>query len=184
MRLAIWDINQDVVDEARRQSAERGIATIESFRGSAFAAPADAIVSPGNSFGNMGGGFDRICRDRFGFDLQFKLQNTIRQRPMLELLVGEAVILATGDEKFPHFISVPTMRTPGRVKDPADIYLASRAAILAAKDAGFGRICMTGLGTGSGGISAKQSIEMIIAGYTSVFPSPSTWGVDRMQPSA
>ena len=53
--------------------------------------------------------------ERFGWLLQKTLQQTIAARPLKELLVGEALILPTGDMEVPWLISAPTMRVPMRL---------------------------------------------------------------------
>ena len=42
-----------------------------------FAEPADAMVSPANSFGVMDGGLDRAIRDALGFEVQDRVQAVI-----------------------------------------------------------------------------------------------------------
>jgi multimeric flavodoxin WrbA len=42
----------------------------------------DAIVSPANSFGYMDGGIDRVYLDRFGWELQDRLQLTSERNTM------------------------------------------------------------------------------------------------------
>ena len=66
-----------------------------------FAATVDAIVSPANSFGFMDAGLDLQLSERFGWDLQKELQKKIQARPIRELLVGDAIVVPTGDDKIP-----------------------------------------------------------------------------------
>lgn len=56
----------------------------------------DAIVSPANSFGFMDGGLDYYLFQMFGWDLQERLQEMIRNRPEGDLRVGRALVLETG----------------------------------------------------------------------------------------
>ncbi|MGL4632021.1 MAG: macro domain-containing protein [Leadbetterella sp.] len=72
----------------------------------------DAIVSPANSFGFMDGGLDYALSERFGWDLEKKLQKLIKELPEGELLIGQALIINTNDTKVPYLISAPTMRVP------------------------------------------------------------------------
>jgi O-acetyl-ADP-ribose deacetylase (regulator of RNase III) len=85
---------------------------IEIFQGDITKIDCDAIVSPANSFGFMDGGLDYSISDRFGWDLQEKLQYQIKQLPEGELLVGRALVIETGDDQIPYLISAPTMRVP------------------------------------------------------------------------
>ena len=73
----------------------------------------NAIVSPANSFGFMDGGLDYALSEHFGWDLQQHVQQRIRQRYAGELLVGQAEIVATGDQ------SVPWLTDVGRSSWPS-----------------------------------------------------------------
>ncbi|MCZ8216003.1 MAG: macro domain-containing protein, partial [Cyclobacteriaceae bacterium] len=55
----------------------------------------DAVVSPANSFGFMDGGLDYALSERFGWDLEKRLQKIIKELPEGELLVGQALVLET-----------------------------------------------------------------------------------------
>src|SRR5687768_2576831 len=72
----------------------------------------DAVVSPANSFGFMDGGLDYALSERFGWDLEKQLQKIVKELPEGELLVGQALVLETGDKVVPLLISAPTMRVP------------------------------------------------------------------------
>lgn len=50
------------------------------------------MASPANSFGFMDGGIDFEISERFGWDLQKKLQQTIKILPEWELLVPPSFI--------------------------------------------------------------------------------------------
>jgi O-acetyl-ADP-ribose deacetylase (regulator of RNase III) len=91
--------------------------------------PAEALVSPANSFGYMDGGVDRVYCEQIGWHLQTDLQAYIRDNTGYgEVYIGQAVIIPTGDERFPNLISAPTMRMPGVIPDH-NVFLATRAAV-------------------------------------------------------
>lgn len=69
-------------------------------QGDILAEPADALVSPANSFGEMGGGLDLAIRDCFGFVLQTRVQEQIRKQHYGELLVGQAIITPLSHASF------------------------------------------------------------------------------------
>jgi len=102
---------------------------VEASCGDIFAEPADAIVSPANSFGFMDGGIDLVYSRRFGWDLQKRLQALLRTEYGGELLVGQAVILATQDPDYPWLVSAPTMRVPMDIRGTVNAYLAFRAVL-------------------------------------------------------
>lgn len=117
---------------------------------------ADAIVSPANSFGYMDGGIDLAYRNRWP-DIEKKLQDEIKSLCSFgELLVGQALIIPTGDDKFQNMIAAPTMRVPAKVP-VYHVYLAARAAAMHARIRQFNSILFPGMGTGSGGINPKEA---------------------------
>ncbi|XP_046848803.1 uncharacterized protein LOC124442343 [Xenia sp. Carnegie-2017] len=111
---------------------------------------ADAIVSPSNSFGFMDGGIDLRYSEHFGWQLQERLQNILRNEHFGELPVGEAIILQTFEDDQPEVehdwmkcndvnegypikfvISSPTTRVPADVNNTVNAYLAFRAVCVA-----------------------------------------------------
>lgn len=91
---------------------------VVSHEGDIFDLKVDAIVSPANGFGFLDGGFDYHLSEKFGWHIQEKLIKLIHDRPMGELLVGEALIVETGNEDTPWLVVAPTMRVP--VNHPTD----------------------------------------------------------------
>ena len=114
--------------------AWRGIAedleSVHVHEGSIFDVDCDAVVSPANSFGFMGGGIDALYLDHFGFDLEERVQEAIRQYHQGELIVGNALVVQTGSDRPRYLIAAPTMRVPMVLDDSVNAYLATRAALL------------------------------------------------------
>jgi len=133
---------------------------------------ADAIVSPANSFSFMDGGLDYALSERFGWHLQDKLQTLISQRPLRELLVGEAVLLPTEDAKTPWLISAPTMRVPMKLRQSINAYLAMKAILVTAKHSqavpAIRTVAIPGLGTGVGGLSADTAALQMWTAYREI----------------
>lgn len=126
----------------------------------------DAVVSPANSFGFMDGGLDYALSERFGWDLEKQLQKIIKNLPEVELLVGQALILETGDKIVPFLISAPTMRIPTNFNIDTSInaYLAMKAILIKAKsDERINSVAIPGLCTGVGRmrpiIAARQMFQ-------------------------
>lgn len=126
----------------------------------------DAIVSPANSFGFMDGGLDYALSERFGWDLEKKLQQQIRELPEGELLVGQAILMETGDAKVPFLISAPTMRIPTNfnIDTSVNAYLAMKAILIKAKaEERITAVAIPGLCTGVGRmqpiIAARQMFQ-------------------------
>jgi O-acetyl-ADP-ribose deacetylase (regulator of RNase III) len=90
------------------------------------------------------------------------------------------VVVPTYHESIPFLIVAPTMRVPKIIIDPADVMLATRAAVrLAAWDFRFDHIVMPGMGTGCGqvspGVAARAMRTGIEAGLQDTPRGPYSW---------
>jgi O-acetyl-ADP-ribose deacetylase (regulator of RNase III) len=142
-----------------------GTRDVEIVRGDICEVPCDAVVSPANSFGFMDGGLDHGLSVRFGWSLQTQLQQAIASRPLRELLVGEALIMPTGDGRTPWLVSAPTMRVPLRLRQSVNAYLAMKAILTSStahSNAPLIRsVAIPGLGTGVGGLPATTAARQM-----------------------
>lgn len=136
------------------------------------AATVDAIVSPANSFGFMDAGLDLQLSERFGWDLQKELQKKIQARPIRELLVGDAIVVPTGDDKIPWLISAPTMRVPMHLRQAVNAYLSMKAILSAAlnhsESPKIETVAIPGLGTGNGCLPADVAAEQMFQAYQEI----------------
>lgn len=133
--------------------------------------PCDAVVSPANSFGFMDGGLDYALSERFGWDLEKKLQRMIKELPEGELLVGQALVLETGDSIVPYLISAPTMRVPTNFNIDTSInaYLAMKAALIKAKSTeGIHSVAIPGLCTGVGRMQPMIAARQMFQAYKEI----------------
>lgn len=133
--------------------------------------PCDAVVSPANSFGFMDGGLDYALSERFGWDLEKKLQKIIKELPEGELLVGKALVLETGDENVPYLISAPTMRIPTNFNIDTSInaYLAMKAALIAAQThENISSVAIPGLCTGVGRMQPMIAARQMFQAYKEI----------------
>jgi O-acetyl-ADP-ribose deacetylase (regulator of RNase III) len=152
------DTNAEVVKAWQQIFVE--IENVTIAKGSIFDFPADAIVSPANSFGFMNGGIDFAISKNLGWHIEKKLQKIIRERYFGELLVGQATIVETDHTLFPYLISSPTMRTPMTIHRSPNVYLCMKAILTLLKYGKFEdgtpiyekvkTVAMSGLGTGVG----------------------------------
>ncbi|MEM9540482.1 MAG: macro domain-containing protein [Cyanobacteria bacterium P01_E01_bin.42] len=152
-------------------------------RGSILELNCDAVVSPANSFGFMDGGLDMLYSQHFGWQVQERLQQVIREKHHGELLVGRAEIVETDSIQIPYVIAAPTMRVPMILKNSINPYLAARAVLLLVKYGIFENgilegelisqavqtVAFPGLGTGVGKIGVntcahqvRQAIEAVL----------------------
>ena len=169
MQFRLRDINLAVV--AAWTSHFGSCPDVTVSHGDIFAEPADAIVSPANSFGFMDGGIDLAYSMRFGWDLQARLQARLRADHDGELPVGQAVIVPTHDRLFPWLISAPTMRVPMDVSGTVNAFLAFRAVIRAVRDhnqtgaAAIHTVLCPGLGTAVGRMEPASCARQMYAAY-------------------
>jgi len=178
-------IQLTAIDEPLYQAWQRwcgDLSFVKVHHGSIFDAPADAIVSPANSFGFMDGGIDRLYLERIGLSIQDRVQNQIRENHGGELLVGAATMVETEDSEFPFLIAAPTMRVPMPVESSINAFLAARAIFLLIRDgvipcgqyAGqpvreyVKSITVPGLATGVGRMSPVQCAKQVRAAIEDV----------------
>lgn len=90
----------------------------------------DAIVTPGNSFGHMTGGFDGALVNVFGQELDERVRAHIEMAWCGELPVGNArLIELTANPHASWIVYTPTMRVPHRLPDNSEApYIATLAA--------------------------------------------------------
>jgi O-acetyl-ADP-ribose deacetylase (regulator of RNase III) len=91
------------------------------------AAGYDALITPGNSFGIMDGGFDQAVTTLFGLKIEAVVQQRIKADHLGELNVGDAILLTSC---IPHLVYAPTMRVPMQITCTDNVYRAFRAALL------------------------------------------------------
>jgi O-acetyl-ADP-ribose deacetylase (regulator of RNase III) len=158
---------------------------VEIVKGDICQVDCDAVVSPANSFGFMDGGLDHALSERFGWSLQGQLQKAIAARPIRELLVGEALIVPTGDDRTPWLVSAPTMRVPMRLRQTVNAYLAMKA-ILAVSLSHDGAppitsVAIPGLGSGMGALPAEVTAAQMWSAFAEIVLGQVTYPADFEQ---
>jgi O-acetyl-ADP-ribose deacetylase (regulator of RNase III) len=172
LRLSLGDLNSEFAQ--RLAAAFAGVAAVEVIHGNLLDLPCDAIVSPANSFGDMGGGIDKAIDDLHKGEAQRRVTAAIREQFLGELPVGAALIVELAGSRFPFVVAAPTMRVPGSVERSITAYLSMRAALVAVlRHNGGGRrpirsLAVPGLATGVGGLSYKEAAEQMRAAYDNV----------------
>lgn len=187
MNLIFVDMQPEVVSAWKDHF--NGYPQISVHSGSIFDVKCDALVSPANSFGYMDGGLDMRISQFFGWHVQERLQELIRDRHHGELLVGVAEIVPTDHPRIPFVISAPTMRVPMILSDTVNVYLATRAVILLVLYGRFpdGRavnenvktVAVPGMGTGVGRVPPTTCARQMKAAVDDVLLKetgfPSSW---------
>jgi len=136
------------------------------------------LVTPGNSFGHMTGGFDGAVVKRFTHqgDVDAAMRKLIVEGWGGELPVGSALMLPVNDPIYHGVIYAPTMRIPHELPEGTDAaYTATWAALNCfshtslmdmftrrkAMDPAMA-ITLTGMGTSTGLIPAEVAAEHMI----------------------
>lgn len=127
-----------------------------------FGAPCSGVISPANSFGWMDGGIDAVYLARWPSAAP-TLKAKVAALPFRELLVGQALLVETGDTACPHLIAAPTMRAPGATTFMS-VFLAARAAFFVSLSLP-GVVASPGLGTGTGHLHPKDAARAMRLGY-------------------
>lgn len=187
MNIVLTSVDKGLADAWQRFCGDLDYVTVH--HGSIFDVACDALVSPANSFGFMDGGIDMLYTQRFGWQLQTRLQELIRTRHYGELLVGAAEIVETDDFDQPFLIAAPTMRVPTILRDSVNPYLAARATLLLVKHGVFPEgtyagekiadyvqtIAFPGLGTGVGRVGPNTCAHQVRAAVEEVLQDNHTY---------
>lgn len=131
----------------------------------------DAVVSPADSFGFMDGGLDYALSDRFGWGLEKRLQQKIRELPEAELLVGQAMVIDTNDDAIPYLISAPTMRVPTNfnIDTSVNAYLAMKSILIKAEAHDkISTVAIPGLCTGVGRMQPIIAARQMLVAYKEI----------------
>ena len=175
MKITLIDTNDSVIEAFKALALPEGI-DIASAKGDITkTTKCDAVVSPANSFGWMDGGVDAAYMKRFP-GIEAKVMAAIAERPIKELLVGEAIAVETGDAKIKTLIVAPTMRLIGQLPIADNIMLAARAAVLCAIEAGVKHLGIPGLGAGTGQVDPNTVVLGIVAGVAAAQGTPLSFG--------
>src|SRR5262249_38319440 len=130
LRVSLGDLNPNVA--CALAEAFAGAAAVEVVEGNLLELSCDAIVSPANSFGDMGGGFDKAIDDFHEGGAQRRVMAAIAEEFFGELPVGAALVVEVpGRRWFSFVIAAPTMRVPGSIAGSINSYLSMRAALVA-----------------------------------------------------
>lgn len=173
VRFSIGDRNRDMA--AALAAAFVDLPCVEVLFGDLLDASTDAVVCPGNSFGDMGGGFDKAVDDLHGGRAQPAVVRAIADHCFGELTVGAGLVVEIPDATRARFlIMAPTMRVPGNNANSIAAYLATRAALVALAHhnasgaARIASVAIPGMCTGIGGMSFAEAATQMRTAFASV----------------
>lgn len=184
-RIYLIDRTSELVDSWNL--AFSGVPEVVVLKGDYFQQPADAIVSPANSFGIMDGGLDLAIRDKLGVVVESRIQQLILNKYHGELPIGCAEIIETGHHDWKYMISAPTMRVPESIEFTINAYLAFRAILLAIKNLNtingnrqIDSVVCSGLGTGCGRMPSTRCAGQMFLAYKSMLFRPTIGQFDSI----
>jgi len=120
----------------------------------------DLIITPGNSFGIMDGGFDAEVNEYFNGKIERTLTKYLKYE---ELHVGKSVTIT--DNNNVDVLYAPTMRTPGKLHyGSINVYIAFYEAIKAALNQNYKNVIVPAFGIGFGSMHPKvAAVQMYMA---------------------
>ncbi len=116
----------------------------------------DAIVNAANSHGWLGGGVAGAIKRNGGAEIE---DEAVAKGPTP---VGNACSTTSGQLPCKAVIHAPTMTNPAEPSSAGNIQAATMAALTLARDLGFKRVAIPGMGTGVGGVPETDAAEAIV----------------------
>lgn len=191
MQLILTAVDTSLADAWHKFCGDLDFVTIH--HGSILDLQCDAVVSPANSYGFMDGGIDGLYMWQFGNDIQMRVRRQIYDHHNGEILVGQADVVETKNERIPYLIFAPTMRVPMNLRESVNPYLAARAVCLLATKGTFRSghfagqqvadyiksIAFPGLGTGVSKVSFETCARQVRAAIDDIllkqYRMPQSW---------
>lgn len=126
----------------------------------------DTVVSPANSYGDMGGGVDLVYRNFFGRSIENSVQAAIAREHGPYLPIGEALLVDTQHERIPRLIAAPTMFLP-EPTTVENVRLAFTAVLRVATENRdvISNLYCPGMGTGIGLVAPADAAGAMLAAY-------------------
>jgi len=169
MHITLGDLDAHVAERLCQHFHD--VTEVEVIHGNLLDASAGAVVSPANSFGDMGGGIDKAIDEAHRGEAQRSVMAAIAERFLGELPVGAALVVEMTSRRLLFVVAAPTMRVPGNVRGSINAYLSVRAAFVAVtrRNAEGNRpirsLAVLGLGTGVVGVDPDAGAEQMRAAY-------------------
>ena len=170
MEIYLIDVNDKVIRELRKEFLPYDNVKVIKDTFSHFMdthKKVECIVSPGNAFGYMDGGYDKAIIDYYGEELEEKVQSYIRKNQYGEQPVGTSIIVDFGsiNKKLIHTV---TMRLPSPIKDSLIVYQCMRTTLMTAIDNKVQSIVIPAFGGATGKVNPSIIAKYIRLGYEQV----------------
>ncbi|MEK8132903.1 hypothetical protein WMW72_33980 [Paenibacillus filicis] len=145
----------------------------------------DCLITPGNSYGIMDGGFDLRAAKFFGPELEPRVRSNIFAVHAGIQPVGTSLIVPTDNQNHPFLSYTPTMRVPMPIVGTINVFLAMKAALqtishhndFAGGKWRIRKVICPGLGTATGHVSYEVAAYQMRLAYDVVSDpiARSTW---------
>ena len=169
-KVYIIDVNPDIVSALKKEFlGVEGVEILEEdfahFLGTH--PDIDCIVSPGNSFGLMDGGYDKAIVDYFGTEIEKAVQKRIDEDYCSEQPVGTSFSLDIPGTSY-KLIHTPTMRLPSPIKDPLLVYQCERSSLMEALRIEAKSILLPAFGGATGKVKPALLAKGMKQGYLQI----------------
>ena len=169
-KVYIIDVNPDIVSALKKEFlGVEGVEVLEEdfahFMGTH--PDIDCIVSPGNSFGLMDGGYDKAIVDYFGTEIEKAVQKRIDEDYCSEQPVGTSFSLDIPGASY-KLIHTPTMRLPSPIKDPLLVYQCERSSLMEALRIEAKSILLPAFGGATGKVKPALLAKGMKQGYLQI----------------
>lgn len=124
----------------------------------------DGVVTAGNSYGIMTGGFDLGVRNYFGLNLESRVQDYIDGNLNCKQKVGTSFII-DGGKKNIKVIYTPTMEEPSRITNINVIYEATLTSLKLAYECGLETVIFPAFGGATGKVNFFIIAELMFKAY-------------------
>jgi len=180
LNIIFFDMSEDIVNEYQKKLSYLTNKNIKlqfinsSFQNLINDYHIDITVSPANSWGSFNGGIDREFKKLY-HNLEIKTRDIIdnKKYALCErgyyLPVGKAIFVEINHKKLKYLLVAPTMFLPKDIRGTMNVYLAFTAILEKIYKLNDVTVACSGLGTGIGAISAKESAEQIHQAFNDFF---------------
>lgn len=127
----------------------------------------DCLVSPGNAYGYMTGGYDAALLDILDYDFQFKVQEYIEKHYYGEQPVASSFIIDT-DIAGLRLIHTPTMQYPSPIDDNFVVYQCMRTTLMCALKHDVNCIAIPAFGTSIGKVDGDNAANLMLEAYVQI----------------
>lgn len=159
IKIYLIDINKNIVSSWKREflNVEDVIIKLEDLKSFLDCNINDikAIVSPGNSYGIMNGGFDLALTNYFGNQLSNNVSKYIKEHYYPYQSVGSSFIIDIPNYKNIKLIHTPTMIVPSTIFDEKVIYNCMYNSLMCAFNNNITSIVIPAFGGATGGVDPK-----------------------------